>query len=145
MKSTDGVILALAFFASSFGCTARDKAHPNVSGEAPPYAARSTYEAGSVSAKGVHPRMLDCIQKEVKRLQDVTRVALSKRYEEPTSGIVAKIKRNQPAWETYVRSKCDLYLALNGQRGDLMQRSCVLEETSSQARYVDELIFSSES
>lgn len=91
------------------------------------------------AANGEHPAMLDCYGKQVDLVSRRISSKLNAEYRDEISArVVEMLQTNQPSWEAYVRGVCATYLEMGGQRGGLLQASCL--ETKYQER-LRELIF----
>lgn len=91
------------------------------------------------AAGGEHPAMLDCYGRQVDLVSKDISGRLNTEYRDEASARVAKLlQSNQPNWEIYVKGLCAAYLEMGGQRGVLLQASCL--ENKYQER-LKELIF----
>lgn len=91
------------------------------------------------AANGEHPAILDCYGKQVDLVSRRISSKLNAEYHDEISArVVEMLQANQPNWEAYVRGVCATYLEMGGQRGVLLQASCL--ETKHQER-LKELIF----
>lgn len=91
------------------------------------------------AANGEHPAMLDCYGKQVDLVSRRISSKLNAEYRDEISvRVVEMLQTNQPNWEVYVRGVCATYLEMGGQRGVLLQASCLEAKYQERLR---ELIF----
>lgn len=77
-------------------------------------------------AGGEHPAMMDCYGQKIDFISKGISEKLTTEYGDKVLVKVAELLRNnQSNWEVYAKSLCAVYLEMGGQRGVLLQASCL--------------------
>lgn len=106
---------------------------------------RSTpYDTCIKRAQGVHPEMMKCMSRAYEtQVEDVA--ALLKLSETGELGKVSTQMSSQgELWQKFVTSKCDVYLGIGGQRGELLAQNCKLDEAKRRKAYVKNVLAAAE-
>lgn len=103
----------------------------------------SKYDACIQEADGVHPAILECMSSETESINQATNRLLSTHYSDGTKDAAArKLHTQQHAWDAFILLKCSIYLDLGGQRGELLEENCRLDETRRHKSYVADVLSS---
>lgn len=99
------------------------------------------YSSCIENAAGIHFEMIGCIDAYIDKHWAETNSKLGAATKNP---LIAKLslalKSSEKSWIAYMNAKCDLYLSLAGQRSELLNRTCILDEVISRHAFVSELL-----
>lgn len=78
------------------------------------------------AAGGQHPAMMDCYGRQIDLTSKGISDKLNAEYRDDVLIRVARLlQSNQSNWEAYAKSLCAAYVEMGGQRGALLQASCL--------------------
>ena len=95
-------------------------------------------------AQGAHPEIMECMSRAYEaQVKDVAEL-LSPRERGETDRMAAQMRSQEELWQNFVASKCDVYLDIGGQRGELLAQNCKLDEAKRRKAYVKDVLAAAE-
>jgi len=87
---------------------------------------------------------MECMSRAYEaQVKDVAEL-LSPRERGETDRMAAQMRSQEELWQNFVASKCDVYLDIGGQRGELLAQNCKLDEAKRRKAYVKDVLAAAE-
>jgi hypothetical protein len=99
------------------------------------------YESCLQDAGGVILNMIGCIQLEIERYSKliVSHMKVAS-VDSDANEVASMLAKNEDAWRIFIGEQCGIYLRFGGQRGELLNKSCILNEVSRREKFVVDVI-----
>jgi hypothetical protein len=105
------------------------------------YTPENVYATCIDGALGVHIEMTTCIENEIDRINENIESQLANaRPDSSLEELWARLDEGKKAWTHSVNTNCALYHLLGGQRADLLNKVCVLEEVKFREVFINTLL-----
>lgn len=101
----------------------------------------SEYDICNSSAAGSNPKTIECQDMEISATRELIQTRLNNAEKNiENASIISNLAASSDPWSKYMNEKCKVFLFLEGQRGNLLARQCILDEYIGRLRFINEFL-----
>lgn len=99
------------------------------------------YSACIGEAQAIHPEIVSCIESEIMRRKKNIKANIEAASKDPSlRGLTSSIAETDQLWVMYIEKLCGTYHHIEGQRGELLIKNCILNEVAHREEFLKNIL-----